>query len=366
MNAPELTGQTASLMAGGTTAPAPQAGGHPFVSVVIPTLNCANEVDACIAALRAQDYPASRFEVIVADNGSTDGTADRLEKLGVTVVVRPERGRSRALNAGLAVARGEIILTTDMGCVAQPDWISTVVACFADPDVGCVAGEIKMLPSGDNMALRYQARNNYMSPLHALSRRKPPYLPFADGANASFRRAVFDTIGGFEESFFKGADVEICYRLLVLTDYRIIFCPDCIVAETGEPDLKALLRQRFRMGMSANLMRARFPEFFAQGESVPSLRKLYWSTRANLGGLARALGSLARGDRAPLEDAIVRHLMGLAQRRGARYGVRYLQQQPAQPTPLDGARLREFIGRLDKLDDRVMLRRMPSAAIAAR
>lgn len=71
----------------------------PFVSVVIPTLNSAHEVDACITALRAQDYPVSRFEIIVADNGSTDGSTERLEKLGVKVVVRLERGRSRALNA---------------------------------------------------------------------------------------------------------------------------------------------------------------------------------------------------------------------------------------------------------------------------
>ena len=237
-------------------------------------------------------------------------------------------------------------------------WISSVVACFADPDVGCVAGEIKMIPSGDNLALRYQARNNYMSPLHALSRRQPPYLPFADGANASFRRAVFEAIGGFEESFFKGADVEICYRLLVLTDYKLVFCPDCVTEETGEPDLKALLRQRFRMGMSANLMRARFPEFFACGENRASFRKLYWSTRKNLAGLAQFLAGIARGDRHATEDAIVRYLMGLAQSHGARHGARYLHLQPVQPTPLNRERLKEFMARLDSLDERVIMRRM--------
>lgn len=364
MNAPEPTEPIAP--AGGTTSPFPPDRKPPLVSVIIPTLNCAHEVDACIAALRAQDYPASRFEVIVADNGSTDGTMEALQTLGVMTVVRPERGRSRALNTGLAASRGEIILTTDMGCVAQPDWISTVVACFADPEVGCVAGEIRMLPSGDNMALRYQARNNYMSPLHALSRRKLPYLPFADGANASFRRAVFEEIGGFEESFFKGADVEICYRLLVMTGYKLVFCPDCVTEETGEPDLKALLRQRFRMGMSANLMRTRFPEFYADAQNSASLRQRYWWTRAKLASLGWFLAGMARGDRNAVEDAIVRYLMGVAQSRGARYGVRYLQQQPVQPKPLDPERLKEFTARLDRLAERVVLRRVRPDQITTR
>lgn len=330
----------------------------PLASVVIPALNCVGEVDACIAALRAQDYPADRYEIIVADNGSTDGTAERAEKLGVKVVVRPERGRSRALNAGLAAAQGSLILTTDMSCMARTNWVSMVAACFAEPNVGCVAGEIEMIPSGDNLALRFQARNNYMSPLHALSRRQLPYLPFADGANASFRRAVFDEIGGFEESFFKGADVEICYRMLVLTDYKLFFCPDCVTAETGEPNLRALLRQRFRIGVGANLMRSRFPDFYTQSETRASFNKLYWSTRENLAGLAQFMASVVKGDRPSVEDAIVRFLMRRAQSRGIRHSTRYLQQQPVRPKPLSSKHLKDFKTRIDSLDERVLLRRM--------
>ena len=128
--------------------------------------------------------------------------------------------------------------------------------------------------------------------------------------------------------------------------------------------MKALLHQRFRMGMSANLMRARFPEFYAGGENRTSFRKLYWSTRENLAGLAQLLAGLARGDRAAMEDAIVRYLMGLAQSRGARHGARFLQRQPVRPTPLNGERLREFMARLDSLDERVILRRMQPSQTA--
>lgn len=356
MNTPELVKPTSSIAENAATNQSTNNMALPFVSVIIPALNCAHEADACITALRAQDYPESRFEVIVADNGSTDGTAQRLDKLGVKVVHRPERGRSRALNAGLAASRGDIILTTDMGCIARPDWISQVAACFADPQIGCVAGEIKMVNSHDNLALRYQARNGYMSPFHAVKRRKVPFLPFADGANASFRRAVFEEIGGFEESFFKSADVEICYRLLVLTDYKILFCPDCVVEEAGEPDLKALLQQRYRMGMGANLMRARFPEFFVARSNNKTLKQRYWSAREKMTGLTRFFTSLVSGNRPAIEDAFVRFLMGIAQSRGARHGAHYLQSQPVQPTPLNSESLKQFMSRIDRLNERVIVK----------
>ena len=331
---------------------------HPFASVIIPALNCVHEVEDCIAALRAQDYPANQFEIIVVENGSTDGTAERAAQLGVVLKRMPEKGRSRAQNAGLSVARGEIILTTDMGCIARPDWISNVVACFRDPTVGCVAGDITMLPTGDNLALRYQARKRYMSPLHAFSRRSLPFLPFADGANASFRRAVFDEIGGFESSFFKAADVEIGYRILVLTEWKMLFCPDCLMQEAGEPDLKTLMHQRYRMGMGGHLLRARFPALYEQGNTASTgLRERYWSLRERVSDALRGLKAFATFDRAFLEDSLVGYLMARAQRRGERDGAAQLQQQKVRPTPIDDARLRAFMAKLDTLETRVLLRR---------
>lgn len=332
-------------------------GDLPSVSVVIPALNCAHEVDACIAALKAQDYPPSKVEIIVADNGSTDGTLDRLADLDVRTVLMPERGRSRALNAGLRVSEGELILTTDMGCVARPDWIRNIVACFADPEVGCVAGEIQMIPTGDNLAIRYQARNRYMSTLHALGRNKPPYLPFADGANASFRRAVFDAIGDFNESFYKAADVEICYRLLILTHFKIVFCPDCLVDEAGEPSLKALLRQRYRIGMGMHLLRARFPEFFTSTARVPTLKERYWWIREKLAGFGQFSIALIERDRDLLEDIVVGYLMRLAQQFGYRKGAAYQQCQMLQPVPLNTKDLEIFLSTIGSLDKRALLRR---------
>ena len=333
----------------------------PFVSIVIPVLNAVDEVPSCLAALRAQDYPADRYEIIVVDNGSSDGTFELLNQSGVVALQRPERGRAKALNVGVQHARGDIICTTDISCQAGANWLRTVVDSFGDPTVACVAGEIKQLKGVENAVTRFQERTNYMSPMHAINRRRLPFLPFADGANASFRRSVFDQIGWFEESFSKGADVEICYRLFVLTPYKILFNYDAIVWEPGEPTLKALLYQRYRMGIGWNLMKLRFPELFMQLRVNRTARQLYWQLR---GSMRRGFSLVAWNARAlygdgrdGAMDANLTLLMGLAQWYGRVRGRRMVLRQVPKPEPIDSHALSFFVDHVDSLPGRVIVRR---------
>lgn len=332
---------------------------QPFVSVVIPALNCAMEVADCVAALRRQDYPADRFEILIIDNGSTDDTLERIRASGVRALRRPERGRSRALNEGLRHANGEIICTTDISCRPEPGWISTIVESFQDPAVGCVAGEIKMLPGPDNAAIRYQERSGYMSPMSALQRQQLPFMPFADGANASFRRSVFDQIGGFEENFIKGADVEICYRLFLLTRYQILFNYNVVVWEPGEPDLKALLKQRFRIGIGWNLMRMKYPQLYENQRNPRTLRQRYWAVRQRAGNayglITDNLRALLGGDRSRAEDRNIQLLMSLAQAYGRWYGYRHLAARGIRPEPVNAALLEAFIADDQRLEGRVVV-----------
>ena len=319
---------------------------QPFVSVVIPVLNCAEEVEGCISALRAQDYPADRFEILVVDNGSVDDTVARLRACGVTALHRPERGRSRALNTALESALGTIICSTDISCRPEPHWLSEIVRNFEDVSVGCVAGEIKLVKTRNNLAIRYQDRKKYMSPMAARLRLRPPFLPYADGANASFRREVFDAIGPFEESFFKGADVEICYRMLFLTSFRMSFNERAVVWEPGEEDLRALLKQRFRIGMSNVLFRRRFPELFAKRRGGRGYRQAYWWLRDRLAALAAFLGSPASaGDssrRERLADGTIEWLMGRAQALGRVYGRYFLARNGIEIKPVQSAFGRDY------------------------
>lgn len=331
----------------------------PFVSIIIPVLNAVDEVPACLDALRAQDYPTDRYEIIVVDNGSSDGTFELLQQSGVSVLQRSERGRAKALNAGVQHARGEIICTTDISCQADANWLRTIVVSFDDPTVACVAGEIKQLAGIENAVTRFQARTNYMSPMRALNRKHLPFLPFADGANASFRRSVFDQIGWFEESFSKGADVEICYRLFVLTPHKILFNYDAVVWEPGEPTLRALLYQRYRMGIGWNLMKLRFPELFMQQQAKKTARELYWQLR---GSMSRGFSLAVRNARALFGDgrdgamdANLTLMMGLAQWYGKVRGRKTVLRQMPKPEPIDSRALRVFIDHVDSIPGRVMV-----------
>ena len=333
---------------------------YPFVSVVIPALNCADDVDGFAAAMRNQDYPAERFEVIVVDNGSTDGTRERVQRAGMTALLRQEKGRTKALNTGVEAARGALILTTDLSCRAEPDWITKIVGTFRRyPDAGCVGGDIKLLQTAQSAVIEFQKRSNYMSPLLALGRTRLPFMPFADGANASFRREVFDKIGGFDEIFVKAGDVEICYRMFVLTDYTLVFNPQVLMWEPGEPSLRALLHQRYRMGIGWNLMRMKYPALYEHSIDRPNLRSTWWRLNAAVRAASTLLGLnvqwLLGRNRDAAIDANIRQLMSWAQRYGRYYGKRWLARRGITPIPVDSGKLSRFLSSASPLDGRVKL-----------
>src|SRR5215472_9508374 len=116
----------------------------PRLSVVIPTWNGAELLEGALASLRRQTY--RDFEVIVADNGSTDGTrellAARFPEVRV-VALGDNRGFAAATNAGLKAAAGEVLVCMNNDVVAEPGWLAALVAALDQrPDVGSVASKM--------------------------------------------------------------------------------------------------------------------------------------------------------------------------------------------------------------------------------
>ena len=119
-------------------------------SVIVPTRNRADRLDACLAALAHQSLPAEQFEIVVVDNGSTDGTAARIARWaelrpGVRRVEELAPGVSRARNAGIAAARGELLAFVDDDAVAEPRWLATLLGAYDRfPRVGAACGRARL------------------------------------------------------------------------------------------------------------------------------------------------------------------------------------------------------------------------------
>jgi hypothetical protein len=90
----------------------------PAVSIVVPVYNRAGEIGDCLEALLAQNYPTYRLEIIIVDDGSTDGTAEVVSRYPVRLIKQPQnRGQSAARNAGVRAAQGEIVAYIDSDCI---------------------------------------------------------------------------------------------------------------------------------------------------------------------------------------------------------------------------------------------------------
>ncbi len=202
----------------------------PDISVVIPTYNRLETLEHVIPTLLAQDLPSERFELLVCDSNSTDGTAAYLagvsaEHPNVRHLPGAYGGRAAARNAGIREARGAIVLFNDSDILASPDLLSRHLARHADAaePIAVVGLEVQVKDLDDYAYKRDhpEARGS----LHPPSRTKLSWLYFLTG-NASVAREDLVRVGSFDESFtgYGHEDLELGYRLAE-AGLRIVYEP---------------------------------------------------------------------------------------------------------------------------------------------
>ncbi len=126
---------------------------NPTVSLIIPAYNEEKVIAQKIENSLSLDYSKEKIEIIVASDGSTDGTNEIVrgfEEKGVKLVeLNPNQGKSSAQNRAVAEAKGEILFFTDSDILLRRDAVQKVIRNFADEDVGCVVGRITYLNKCD-------------------------------------------------------------------------------------------------------------------------------------------------------------------------------------------------------------------------
>ena len=220
---------------------------QPPVSVLIAAFNERPVIAQTIRSALANDYPD--LEIIVVDDGSTDGTSEEvLAQFGgeprVHLIRQANTGKAGALNRGLEEAQGEILVCFDADTQISSRGIGLIVRHFADPQVGAVAGNVKV-GNRVNILTRWQSIEYITS--QNLDRRAYAYLnamTVVPGAVGAWRKSAVEVAGGYLRDTM-AEDMELTYRLR-RDGWRITADPETLGYTEAPATFRMFFRQRFR------------------------------------------------------------------------------------------------------------------------
>jgi GT2 family glycosyltransferase len=257
--------------------PFPKCRPWPRISVIVCTYNGARTIRDCFEGLLRLEYP--NFEVIVVNDGSTDGTAALARAYGFRVISHANRGLSSARNTGLAAATGQIVAYIDDDAWPDPHWLTYLADTFmSTPHVGVGGPNI---PPGSEPVADCVA-NAPGGPVHVLlTDREAEHIP---GCNMAFRKAALEAIGGFDPQFrTAGDDVDVCWQLRE-RGWTLGFNPGAGVWHHRRNSVREYWRQQVGYGKAEALLERKWPQKYnAAGH-------LAWGGRLYGKGLPEILG----------------------------------------------------------------------------
>ena len=231
---------------------------HPrTLSVIIPCLNAAGTLGVQLEALSRQDG-VGEWEVIVADNGSTDRSREVVESYrerlpGLRLIdASDRRGQAHARNLGAAAATGDAFLFVDADDEVAPGWLAAMGRALTAHDfVACRYDNEKLNP--------VWVQRTHLNPQKdgLTSYDYPPFLPHAGGGGLGVRRQVHEAVGGFDETLPALEDTDYCWRIQ-LAGYAFDFVPDAVVNIRHRHDLGSIYRQGVSYGKHNVLIYKRY------------------------------------------------------------------------------------------------------------
>ena len=269
-------------------------------SIVVPVYNGASTVLHCLDALATQTWPASDYEVVVVNDGSTDDTLktignwhDDNPDVQLLVISQQNAGPAAARNRGAAEASAPILLFTDADCVPEPDWLERMTAAFAQDDVAGVKGAYLTDQTGRVprfVQAEYEDRYDRM--------RGRSSIDFVDTYSAGYRRQLFLENGGFDPIFPTASveDQEFSFRLAG-KGYRLVFAPDARVRHLHDETVCDYARRKYYIGYWKALVTKRYPQRIVSDSHTPQVLKAQIgavATMAPLGLLSLAAVSVGR------------------------------------------------------------------------
>jgi GT2 family glycosyltransferase len=261
--------------------PLPVESSWPAVSVIVCSHNGAGTLRECLEGIGVLDYPS--YEVIVVDDGSTDGTAETAAALGIRVIRTENLGLANARNVGLGAAHGEIVAYLDDDAWPDPQWLRHLALAFRRTDHAGMGGP--NIPPLDDGPTAASIANAPGGPIHVLlTDQIAEHIP---GCNMAFRRDALEAIGGFDPQFRSaGDDVDVCWRLQ-RAGWTLGFSPGAVVWHRRRGSVEAYLRQQYGYGKAEALLERKWPEKYNRTGHVTWSGKVYGGEAAGTGAARR-------------------------------------------------------------------------------
>lgn len=263
--------------------PGPERPSPRLVSVVVPVRDGAATIAEQLRALAAQRYEG-QWEVLVADNGSTDATRNIVEAWrtrlpGLRIIDAAGRaGPGVARNCGARNAAGDFLVFCDADDVVTPDWIAALVT--QAPQFDIVTGPL------DGEAINSEVVASSRPPRAAGVPQSGRFLPFAPSGNLGVWAELFARTGGFDDAYAQCEDIEWSWRAQLDAQGTIGWAPDAVVQYRYRSEPGAIARQAFGRGFASVRL---YRDYRSRGMRAPSpldgLRTWAWLV-VRIGALA--------------------------------------------------------------------------------
>lgn len=234
------------------------------ISVIVPARNEEANIAACLHSICVQKYPPHLLQVIVIDDNSTDRTyeiASSIQYEGIQIIchrLHPAAAgtapKKRAIEAGISMASGDLIVTTDADCIATPAWLQTIAGYHEQTSAVFIAAPVK-IKDGSSVLSKFQALDFLtMQGITAAAVFKRVHH-MCNGANLGYERKVFHEVNGFAgiDTIASGDDMLLMNKVAAAypQGYGFVKSPAAIVTTAPAANWKAFFQQRIRWASKA-------------------------------------------------------------------------------------------------------------------
>jgi cellulose synthase/poly-beta-1,6-N-acetylglucosamine synthase-like glycosyltransferase len=313
---------------------------NPFISIVVPIRNEEATIERLTRSLLDQNYPHDRYEILMADGGSTDRTRELLAVTDVEARVRvldnPGRTAPAALNVAIAEAKGDIVTRVDGHSYVAPDYLSRIVAVMEETGESVVGGPVLMFADTPFRKALVEALYSKVG-VGAVPYRTLQTRSYVESLQTgSFKKAVLDRVGPFDEALAVVEDLDMNTRIRK-SGYKLLLDPSIRFWYLPRPTLRALWRQIFAVGLVKVRILRKHPDIFKWKYVLPSVL-----VAALAAALALAAGGVTAGLAFVAAYAVV--IVAFALSRVPRLGAGALRLVAIVPTLHVGYGLGFFAG----------------------